>query len=532
LLTGTPSTSGTATFSVRVTDTANGSIGYQGGAATRDFILTIGAGVLTILPATLPASIVGQVFNSALTASGGTPPYTWGISAGTTPAGVTLGTNGIFTGTPTAPGLNNFTVQVRDSAGATATRDFSVTTVAGLTISTATLDDAVQGVPYSLTLAAQNGTAPYTFTIATGNLPAGLTLSSVGIFTGTPSVAGLFDFTVRVIDRGNLAANKAFSLLVRPALAIVTESLPNGNVGTGYSSQIGADGGFPPYTFAVASGTLPPGVTLATDGSLSGTPTTAGASTFLARVTDRRNFTATRSYTVTIAQIPLPTVTVTQITDTTTPQSQPAFGVSLSSAFPSPIDGTVSLAFQPETGPTDPDVKLSNGSNTMNFTIPAGQTNAVPPAGTPFAFSSGTTAGTITLTVVLRSNGQVLSPNPATTRTIRINRAGPTITSVRINRTASGFEVLVIGYSNTREISGGNLRFNPAPGVTLSTAEFPLNLGGAFQTWFASAPSANFGTQFLLTIPFTVADGTAASLSSVLVTLTNSAGSGSGLGNF
>ncbi len=103
---------------------------------------------------------------------------------------------------------------------------------------------------------------------------------------------------------------------------------------------------------------------------------------------------------------------------------------------------------------------------------------------------------------MLRSNCQVLCPNPAAVRTVRLNRAAPAITSVRINRTSSGFDVLVTGYSNTREITGGNLRFNPASGVTLATSEFPLNLSASFQTWFTSTPSAGFGTQFLLTIPF------------------------------
>jgi len=531
VLSGTPTAAAVANFSVRVTDTANSQIGYQGGAAIRDFTLTVGAGPLTIVPISLPASIVGQAFTPTLTATGGTPPYTWSVSAGGVPSGVTLGTNGAFSGTPTTAGPSSFTVQVRDTAGAVATRDFSVTTIAGLLISTAALDDAVVNVPYSLTLASQNGTAPFTYSLVSGAVP-GVALTPAGIFAGTPTTAGTYSLTVRVVDRGNLTASRVLTLLVRPPLSLTAGSLPAANVGAGYSGQIGAEGGFPGYTFGVAGGNLPPGIALTTTGAMNGTPTTAGTFSFTARVTDRRNFTATRSFTVTVAQVSLPAVTVTQITDTTPPASQPTFGVQLAEPFPSALEGTVTLAFQPESGPTDPDVRLANGSNTMNFAVPAGQTNGVPPSGTPFAFSSGTTAGTITLTVVLRSNGQVVQPNPAATRTIRINRAGPTITSVRVNRTGSGFEVLVIGYSNTREITGGNLRFNPAPGVTLSTSEFPLNVGTAFQTWYASSASATFGTQFLLTIPFTVSDGTAASLSTVLVTLTNAAGSGSGLGNF
>jgi hypothetical protein len=532
VLIGTPTASGTFSFGVRVTDSPNSLVGYQGGAATRDFVMTLSGGPLSIAPETLPASVVGQPFTPVLTANGGVPPYTWSVSAGTLPPGVTFGANGAFAGAPTAVGLSSFTVQVRDSVGQTATRAISLSTAEGLSISTPSLDDGVVGVAYNVTLAAANGTAPYTYSVSGGALPSGLALSLLGVLTGTPTVAGTFNVTIRALDSGNLAATRNYTLLIRPALSIVTETLANGNAGTAYTAQVTAAGGFPGYTFAVASGSLPPGLTLASGGSLSGTPTVAGAFTFGIRATDSRNFTTTRNYTVTITQVTLPPVTVTQITDTTAPGSQPTFGIALGSAFPAPIEGTVTLAFTPAGGgPADPDVRFANGGTTLNFAIPTGSLNAVPAAGTLFAFSAGTTAGTVTLTVVARSNGQVLLPNPAAVRTIRIEAAGPTISSVRINRTATGFEVLVIGFSNTRQMTSGNLRFNPAPGVTLASAEFPINVA-PFQTWYASAASAAFGTQFLLTIPFTVADGTAASLSSVLVTLTNSSGSGSGLGNF
>ncbi|MBY0508039.1 MAG: Ig domain-containing protein [Bryobacteraceae bacterium] len=533
VLSGTPTASGVFSFSVRVTDTPNGAINYPGGAATRDFTITVGPGPLTIPPTTLPPAIVGQAFTPVLSATGGRPPYTWGISGGNLPAGVNLLPSGVFSGSPTVAGPSTFTVQVRDADGTTATREFTLTTTAALTITPTSLDDGVVGVPYSATLSAQNGTAPFTFALDSGTLPAGVTLSPAGILTGNPAAPGTANFTVRVTDRGNLTATRPYTLVIRPALAIVTDSLPNGSSGAAYSVQVAAQGGTPPYAFTLASGSLPGGLTLSNTGLISGTPSAPGTSTFTVRVTDSRNLTATsRAFNIVVTQPSLPTVSVTQITDTTGSASQPSFGIALSAPFPAAIDGTVTLAFQPDAGPADPDVRFASGGTTLNFTIPAGGLNAVAAANAPFTFGSGTTSGLVTLTVVLRSNGQTLLPNPAAVRTVRINRAAPVITNVRINRTATGFEVIVTGYSNTREIASGNLRFNPAPGVTLQTAEFPLNIGAAFQTWYASAPSAGFGTQFLLTMPFTVADGTAASLSSALVTLTNTVGSGSGLGNF
>ena len=532
-LVGTPTTPGTYNFGVRVTDTPNASIGYLGGSATRDFVLLVGGGQLTIAPTTLPLSIVGQPFTSTLTATGGVPPYTWSVTSGTLQPGVTFGANGVFTGTPTAAGLSTYTVQVRDSVGQIATRDIAVTTVVGLGVTNASLDDGAVGVPYRLTLTAENGRAPYIFSpgiSATGAtlLPPGLTLDSSGNLTGTPTTAGTFATTIRVLDSNGQSASRTYNVVIRGALSLFTDALPPGNAGTAYAGQITATGGFPGYTFAVMGGALPPGLTLAPDGAISGTPTAAGSYTVTVRVTDSRGGTQTRTYTMAVTAPSLPLVTVTQINDTTAPASQPAFGITLGSPYLSPIDGTVTLTFTPDAGPTDPDVKFSNGSMTTIFTIPSGSLNAVPGTGAPFAFSAGTTAGVITLTVVTRSNGQVQT----VTRTVRIARAAPTITSVRINRTSTGFDLLVAGYSNTREISGGNLKFNPASGVTLAATDFPLNVGNTFQTWYATPASAGFGTQFLLTIPFTVADGTAASLSTVLVTLTNAVGSGSALGTF
>ncbi len=145
---------------------------------------------------------------------------------------------------------------------------------------------------YSLTFAAAGGTAPYTWAVTAGTLPTGLTLSTAGVLSGTPTVVGTYTFTVTVTDSATptaATATLACSLLVTtPApLAITTTSpLTGGTVSSAYSLQFAATGGTSPYTWAVTVGTLPAGLTLSTAGLLSGTPTTAATSTFTVTVTD------------------------------------------------------------------------------------------------------------------------------------------------------------------------------------------------------------------------------------------------------
>jgi hypothetical protein len=214
------------------------------------------------------------------------------------------------------------------------------------------------------------------------------------------------------------------------------------------------------------------------------------------------------------------------------PASQPAFGLQLSQAFPVELNGTATLTFTPEEGlPQDPAVRFANGGTTVNFTIPAGQAAALPATGSQFAFQTGTTAGTVTLSVVLRLGSTVLDPAPFVVKTVRIPASGPVITNLTIIRNPAGFEIRVTGYSNIRQISGAVFRFTAAPGAALGTAEVSVPVASVFQQWFSSETSRQFGGQFLLVVPFTL-DGSAGGLASVQVTLTNSAGSGSAAANF
>lgn len=167
---------------------------------------------LTIKTTSLPSATAGAAYGQTLQAQGGTTPYAWAVTAGSLPAGLTLDTStGIISGTPGVLGTSNFTVQCTDSAPtpAVASRALGITvSPAGgaLTITTTSLPAGTVGSSYSATLSASGGTTPYTWSITTGSLHAGLALTQpTGQISGTPTVAGNNSITFMVTDSGTPA---------------------------------------------------------------------------------------------------------------------------------------------------------------------------------------------------------------------------------------------------------------------------------------------------------------------------------------
>ena len=158
--------------------------------------------------ASLPGGSVGTAYTTTLQASGGTTPYSWSISSGSLPAGLTLAAaSGTISGTPTTAGSFSFTAKVTDSTAPTpqtATKSFSITVAAAVTpvqITTSSVPSGQVGTAYTTTLAASGGTTPYSWSISSGTLPAGLTLAAAsGTISGTPTTAGSFSFTAKVTD--------------------------------------------------------------------------------------------------------------------------------------------------------------------------------------------------------------------------------------------------------------------------------------------------------------------------------------------
>jgi len=288
VISGTPTSVGTSSFTVRVTDSAS-----PAQTADKAFQIKVDPEALQITtPSALPGATVNQPYTTTLQATGGTTPYTWSVLSGTLPPGFTLLANGTIQGTATGPGTFVFTAQVSDSTvpSLVASREFSLTVYDKLAVTTETLPDGTAAVPYSVTLAAAGGTPPFTWSLSDGTLPPGLTLSSAGVLSGTPTATGTFTFTVRVTDSSSplQTADKQFVVTIYVKLAVATSTLPRGTVGKPYSHTLQATGGKPSYTWSLAPGSsLPPGLSLGGDtGVLTGTPTSPGFFNFTVRVGD------------------------------------------------------------------------------------------------------------------------------------------------------------------------------------------------------------------------------------------------------
>ncbi len=304
VVSGTPTTAGTSNFTVKAMDGGN-----PAQTATGPVTDTIAPAKLALTLSTLPNGTVNTPYSSPITATGGTAPYTCAVTSGTLPAGLTLGINCLVSGTPTTAGASNFTVRVTDAANPALVTTGPIAlsiAPAPLAISLSTLPNGTVNTPYNSDIPVTGGTAPYTCAVTSGTLPAGLTLGTNCLVSGTPTTAGASNFTVRATDGGNpaLSTSGALTITIAPsALTVNLSSLPNGTLGVPYSSTVGVTGGTAPYTCAVASGALPPGLTLnPTTCVVSGTPVApAGTANFTIKATDANNSSATGAYAVIIS---------------------------------------------------------------------------------------------------------------------------------------------------------------------------------------------------------------------------------------
>jgi hypothetical protein len=220
-ISGVPTTAGQASFVVQVADSSSPTKTAK--AAMAISIGNSGVSTLQISTTDLPSGSVRSSYTATLSASGGTAPYTWSVSSGDLPTGLTLKSSGAISGVPTTAGQASFVVQVADSSSPTATAKASMaisiantSTVTSLQISSAALPAGVAQISYTANLSASGGTAPYTWSIVSGALPAGLTLNSLGSITGVPSATGQASFTVEAMDSSSprQTATQSFGITI------------------------------------------------------------------------------------------------------------------------------------------------------------------------------------------------------------------------------------------------------------------------------------------------------------------------------
>ena len=267
-------------------------------ASERLFTITVAPG-LRIEQKPLSPIVSGRPYSLQLAATGGGPQM-WSIWAGRLPAGLTLGTNGLLSGIPTAVG--NFTFIVQVAVGERSdTKTLTLTVVEGLKIAQVTAPAAEVGQPFRMELTATGGEGQGTWSLSGGTLlPSGLSLDpATGVISGEPTLAGSFPVKVSVTDRLGFADTVDVSLGVAAKLAIAKKPLPAARVGRRYRAAVAVLGGVAPRAWKILRGSLPAGIRLdRATGVLGGTPQRAATFRVWLQVTDDLGATSTGTYTL------------------------------------------------------------------------------------------------------------------------------------------------------------------------------------------------------------------------------------------
>jgi uncharacterized protein (TIGR03437 family) len=477
--TATPSTPGAYTFTLKVVD-------HAGASQTEPQTIDVAPDV-SILTASLPSAQAGLLYYAQLQAAGGYPSlgfsntYSWSVVSGSLPPGLSLtssGSTNSITGTPSAGGLYNFTLQVTDAlAGSTASANLSIL-VSGqsltfLTPPSGTVYGGDVGVSYTplFSMSATGGTPPYTY--STIGAPSWVSVnSSTGTATGTPTTTGTFTFTLKVVDHAGASQTQSLTFDVAPDVSILTASLPNAQLGAAYSVTLQAAGGLPTfpvftyhYIWSVASGSLPPGLSLTSSGStttITGTPSITGFYSFTMQVTDSDgSWAGTTASTNLSIIVPVPTTIF----------ATPAFY-----SFAYSLGGSVPPAQTISVGSTNP----SSGVN-FNASTSGGSWLSLSPTG-------GTTPASVSIS---------LNPSGLAQGTyngvVTVSSASAASLAVRVTLTVSA--------GATISATPGSLAFNYSLGDSVPPAQtISVGSSGAPLSFDASVSVSN-GNNWLFISP-------------------------------
>jgi hypothetical protein len=208
-LSGMPTVTGTYNFTIKA-QAANGCSG------TRAYTFAVNCPTVTITPASLPAGSTGASYNQSLSATPSSGNYTFAVTTGTLPAGLSLNpATGVLSGTPTLSGTSSFTITVTGFGGCTGSKAYSISIGGGcpaITLPDIATSGAI-GSPYNQSVAA-SPSGSYSYTL-TGILPAGVTFyNTAGLLYGYPSASGTYNFTITATDGNNCTGSKSYSLTI------------------------------------------------------------------------------------------------------------------------------------------------------------------------------------------------------------------------------------------------------------------------------------------------------------------------------
>jgi hypothetical protein len=288
---GTPTAAGSYTFYLTVSWASDGGCVSQS-PSDRKFTINVNPGTgappppptpavtLSVSTASLPDANINQAYTSpGLTATGATV-NSWSLAGGSLPAGLTLGSNGVITGTPTQSGTFSFTAQA-NASGASATKQLSLFVIAPLAMQTLVdktppetglTAKRLVNQPLATGVKAVGGRGPYTFSTE-GTVPPGLTVDpATGKLTGAGTTAGRYPFTVTVTDAAGTKASVAWHVTILPLLDFRKgKGLPIGHVNQPYSARIPIGGKDSSTAEFAIAGKIPPGLELDEAGLLTGT---------------------------------------------------------------------------------------------------------------------------------------------------------------------------------------------------------------------------------------------------------------------
>ncbi|MFP3824666.1 putative Ig domain-containing protein [Pseudomonas sp. SIMBA_021] len=279
--------------------------------------ITVSAPSITLSPGSLSNGTAGTPYSSTLSATGGTVPYSYSITSGSLPTGLSLNTGtGAISGIPSAAGTFNLTITATDTNGATGSQAYSITIniqapVASAVSATVAANSSANPIPLSL-----SGGAATSVAVASAASHGTATASGTSIsYTPTAGFSGADSFTYTATNASGTSSPATVSITVSaPSLVLTPASLGAGTAGSPYSATLSATGGTVPYSYSITSGSLPTGLNLNTaSGLISGTPITSGSSNLVITATDANGATGSQAYSITIAAVAITVPASSQI---------------------------------------------------------------------------------------------------------------------------------------------------------------------------------------------------------------------------
>jgi streptogramin lyase len=307
-VTGTLSASlfGTITFTITASDSTSPTASTS---APQTISISVSPVPVSLSCASNVQAVLGRAFQQSCYGTGGEPPYTFAATG--LPAGLSISsTTGLIAGTPTALGTSSATIAIEDSSKQIVTVPLTLSVVAPkLALICNVPANPKTGTALSVPCANPGGVGPYSYAVASGSLPGGITFNQTsGVLSGTLTSAGPSTFTLQVTDSESPAAKaqQTVTTFVQPtALTVLSTSIPTPNPPLPYAVRLMVGGGVQPYTFAITAGALPAGLQLVGSTGLiyndSGSTSIAGGPyTFTVTVTDTAGTTATQSFSGTV----------------------------------------------------------------------------------------------------------------------------------------------------------------------------------------------------------------------------------------